>query len=201
MAAGYDRMVGSPRYNRFVWGNDPRSYVAFAAAALAAAGAGPFLDAGCGSLLFTADLYRRAEAPIIALDRSTAMLSRARGRLDAPAGHTLLIRGDLLALPLRPERFTSILCLGVLHQFAPAQASALVDGLSALLVPGGQLFLTCLVAAGRWPGDRYLALLHRAGEIARPYTIGELRQLLEQTRSERLSYATKGNLAYAVLTR
>src|SRR5688500_5856184 len=56
-AAAYDRVVGSRLYNRVLWGSSPAAYAAFAARAVSS-DAGPMLDAGCGSLVFTAGTLR-----------------------------------------------------------------------------------------------------------------------------------------------
>src|SRR5215218_6533602 len=58
-AAVYDRVVGTRAYNRLVWGTSTAAYREFACEALAS-GTGPMLDAGCGSAVFTAGVYRRA---------------------------------------------------------------------------------------------------------------------------------------------
>src|SRR4051794_17000655 len=55
-AAVYDRVIGNPLYNRVVWSCPTSEYAEFAREALAA-GDGPFLDAGCGTLVFTGDVY------------------------------------------------------------------------------------------------------------------------------------------------
>lgn len=200
-AGAYDRLVGSRAYNRVLWGNATRGYAAFARAALAAAGDGPFLDAGCGSLLFTAGVYRPAGAPIVALDRSLGMLRRARARLAGPTGtppaHITLLQGDLFDLPFRPATFRAILSMGIVHLFASAAVAELVSGLGRLLTPDGRLSLTSLVQNGRPLGDRYLGLIHRAGEIAPPRGGDELRGLLTAAARGRLTYAVKGNMAYA----
>ena len=60
----YDRLVGNALDNRLGWGTHPRRYAAFADEALAS-GTGPFLDAGCGSAVFTAAAHRpRAGASV-----------------------------------------------------------------------------------------------------------------------------------------
>lgn len=200
-AAGYDRLVGSRLYNRAFWDNAPRGYAAFARAALGAAGGAPFLDAGCGSLLFTAGVYLEGRGPIVALDRSLGMLRRARARLAGPTGalpaHITLLQGDLLALPFRPATFRAILSMGIVHLFASAAVAELVSGLGRLLTPDGRLFLTSLVRNGRPRGDRYLGLIHRAGEIAPPRSSDQLRDVLAAATNGRLAYAVKGNMAYA----
>ena len=57
MAAGYARIIGNGWYQRLTFGNRPADYAASAREALDAAPGGLFLDAGGGSLLFTAGVY------------------------------------------------------------------------------------------------------------------------------------------------
>src|SRR5262249_51700298 len=59
--AVYDAVVARSIYHRIVWGTSPRSYTRFAELALEAAGHGCFAEIGCGSLLFTAPMYRHTD--------------------------------------------------------------------------------------------------------------------------------------------
>src|SRR5689334_2026514 len=58
-AGFYDALVGNRLYLRLAWDNTPEDFTRFAGRASWAGGDGPYLDAGCGSLLFTGRLYRR----------------------------------------------------------------------------------------------------------------------------------------------
>lgn len=70
------------------------------ASALAAASAGPVLDAGCGTGAYLDALGHDARGgAVVGLDASAAMLERARG-----AGRPL-VRGDLTRLPARRASF------------------------------------------------------------------------------------------------
>jgi len=53
-AAVYDLIVSTRLYNAVMWGSSPCDYVQFARQALTSSREGKFLDAGCGSLLFSA---------------------------------------------------------------------------------------------------------------------------------------------------
>lgn len=121
-ARTYDRMIGNRLYNRLLWGCSPEYCRAFARRAVASAPSGSLLDAGCGTLLFTADAYSAA--------------------------------------------------------------------------PGGQLFVTSLVANGRF-GDRYLRLLHRAGELAPPRDTAALERAFRQVLPGGFSYSVVGNMVFA----
>jgi hypothetical protein len=80
-ASVYDLVVSTRLYNAIAWGCSPLDYITFARQALASCSDERFLDAGCGSLLFTAPSYLDSIRPIIAFDQSLAMLRRARRRL------------------------------------------------------------------------------------------------------------------------
>lgn len=173
-AALYDRVVGSAIYNRLLWGSSPRNYAAFALRAVHS-GTGPLLDAGSGSLVFTAESYARPERPLVLLDRSIGMLESARRRLHRAAGHipdnVVLLQGDLRDLPFREGSFATVLSMGMLHLFE--DVGDVMSELMRVAQPDAWLFLTSLVAE-RAIGRRYLALLHRAGEVARPRTPARL---------------------------
>jgi ubiquinone/menaquinone biosynthesis C-methylase UbiE len=194
----YDLVVNSRLYNSFMWGSSPRDYVAFARQAITSSHSGKFLDAGCGSLLFTASIYLETDLQIVAFDQSLAMLRRARNRLLNAAGrvpkHIILLQADLSDLPFRPASFRTILCLNVLHQFA--EARALVQNLERLLADEGQLFLTSLISNNRFIGDRYLSALYWMGEFVRPRTSSELRSILNEALQREVTYAEKGNMAF-----
>lgn len=198
-AAAYDSVVGTGLYNRVMWGTSPLDYIAFAGEAVISDPAGRMLDAGCGSLLFTARAYLAADRQIIAFDQSLQMLRRARARLIELAGSVperiLLLQADLSKLVFRPGSFQTILCMNVLHQFP--RAAELVPQLKILLADGGQLYLTSLISSGRYIGDSWLSILYKTGEFVRPRSGVELNKLLDDALGERFRYRIKGNMAFA----
>lgn len=197
-AAAYDSVVSTRLYNRLMWGTSPLDYKAFARDAVVSA-PGRLLDAGCGSLLFTAPAYLAADRQVIAFDQSLAMLRRARARLINLAGsvpkHILLLQADLSNLVFRPGRFQTVLFMNVLHQFSGA--ADLIPKLTALLADGGQLYLTSLVLNGRYIGDLWLSTLYKTGEFVCPRSAEELNQLLHVSLDEGFSFRMKGNMAFA----
>src|SRR5262249_47479395 len=68
IAATYDRVVSHPLYMRLAWGSSPANEAAFAARALASAEDGLVLDAGCGSLGFTAGAHLASSRRTLLLD-------------------------------------------------------------------------------------------------------------------------------------
>jgi SAM-dependent methyltransferase len=165
----YDRVIGNRLYNRAIWGVDPAVYAAFAAEALDA-GDGPMLDAGCGTAIFTAGVYRRARRPITLVDRSAGMLDRARERLaGAPAE---LVQADLFALPFAPGTFETVACFAMLHVLDDPWAALIA--LRPQVAPGGRFFASMLVSGDRRVSRAYLGALHRRGEVGPPRTADEL---------------------------
>jgi SAM-dependent methyltransferase len=203
-AAVYDALVNTRLYCRAAWGSLPSDYIQFAREAVASrpdasSSPGIFLDAGCGSLLFTAPSYLQSSRQIIAFDESLSMLRRARERLLQLAGavpeHIVLLQADIADLPFQPESFQDVLCMNVLHHIE--EAGALIGKLRALLTDEGHLHLTSLVYNHRFVGDFYLNALHSFGEFARPRSSLELKGLLNRVLGEKLVYRVKGNMAFA----
>lgn len=194
----YDFLVSTRLYNRVMWGSSPRDYVAFARQAVASNPEGRFLDAGCGSMLFTAPTYLECNRQIIAFDQSLAMLRRARQRLINLSGsmpdHILLLQADLTDLPFQSARFRTVLNMNVLHQFEAA--ASLIPNLKSLLTDDGHLCLTSLVLNNRLVGDHYLKALHAMGEFVVPRSNLELKQLLDNSLDQKISYQTRGNMAF-----
>jgi SAM-dependent methyltransferase len=200
-AAIYDFLVSSRLYNRIVWGTSPDSHVAFAAQAVKSAQRGPLLDAGCGSLVFSARAYLESDRFVIACDQSLDMLRRARRRLlklsDRFNEQIILLQADLSDSPFRAASFQTILCMNLLHHLE--DAASLIQGLNASLVEGGQLYLTTLVKNNRAIGDRYLNLLHKQSWIVRPRSSAELQLLVEDLPGISPDYKIEGNMAYVTL--
>ena len=194
----YDAFVSTCLYNFVMWGTSPQDYVEFARHALDSSSNGIFLDAGCGSMLFTARTYVSSNRQILAFDQSLAMMRRARQRLRKLAGRVpeniRLLQADLSDLPFRRKCFRTVMCLNVLHQFA--DAATLVSGFNELLSQEGNLYLTSLISNNRTIGDWYIKVLYRTGEFVRPRNKRELRELFSGAFGERVSYVEKGNMAF-----
>ena len=177
----YDLVVGSRLYHRTVWGMPPDQHLAFARRALDLSSNGPdgadnpILDAGCGSLLFTAPCYRESTRDLTLLDASSTMLARAARRLGPPRGPTRFIRADLRTLPFEAARFAAVFHFGVLHCID--ERDRVLSELARVVRPGGKLFLSCLTL-GRPRGDAFLRRLARAGHVTTPF---EPQHVLETT--------------------
>ncbi len=198
-AAAYDRVVGSRLYNRLLWGSSPEAYASFAARAVQS-GRGPMLDAGCGSLVFTAGIYAAADRPLVLLDQSLGMLEAARDRLTIVRGalpdDIILLQADLWDMPFKPACFRTVISMGMLHLFENVEGVA--STLTRAVAPGGALFLSSLVAA-TWVGSRYLSALHRAGEVAAPRTEQQLVAALQRSAPDqqgRIESRVEGSMAF-----
>lgn len=203
-AAVYDAVVGRSLYHRIFWGTSAASYARFAGLALDAAADGCFAEAGCGSLLFSSHLYRAARgSSTLLVDRSIRMLRRGMKRISRGDGAlpdgVALLHADLARMPVRSAVFSSILSLNVLH--VPCDAGAITAELSRILVPhSGRLFVSSVVRSGRW-SDRYLAALHRLGELGPPVTIDELRATVAGAWGVVESTRIEGNMCFLVVRR
>lgn len=201
-AAVYDAIVGRPAYHRVFWGTSPQSFARFGRAALEAAGDGPFAEVGCGSLLFTAPMYREVRARSVSLiDRSMGMLSRGRRRLGAaespPAAGIAVVHADGAALPLRPGTLSAILSLNLLH--VPCDRTGIVAEYARCLLPGrGRLFVSSLVRSGRW-SDAWLSILHRTGELGAPLTLEHLCETVAGGWATIESVSLEGNMCFLVV--
>jgi SAM-dependent methyltransferase len=197
IARSYDRLVGHPLYLRIAWGSRVADEAAFAARALASDTSGSVLDAGCGTLRFTAGAHLASRRPSVLLDLSLGMLRIARDRLKRRAGtvpaQLALLQADLLAPPLREGAFRTVLCPGILHLFADPEP--LLRSLDALLAPRGSLYLTCL-ATDRAFGRGYLRLLARSGEVGLLRDAASLRAQVEAATGRPTRCERVGNIAY-----
>jgi SAM-dependent methyltransferase len=192
----YDLVACSPAYNFVVWGYRIREYHSFCLDALESSGDGWVLDAGCGSLAFTAKTYATySDRPVVLLDRSLRLLRMAKARLlkrcgEIPA-NIVLVHGDALQLPFKPGSFATIVSLNLLHVFEDV-AAALLE-LKRVLADGGTMSLTTLVENQRL-ADRYLHVWGRTGELI-PRTVEEVLAAFEEV-ALATDCRTRGNLAF-----
>jgi SAM-dependent methyltransferase len=190
-AATYDRLIGSRIYNRLIWGTSSEDYSAFAQEAVCA-GAGPFLDAGCGTAVFTAAAYGRTSRPLLLVDRSLAMLRRAANRLAEAS--TTLIQADLEALPFSPASFETVACFAVLHVLDdPWKALAT---LREQMAPGGRLFASMLVSDRGGASRPYLSALRRRGEVGPLRRAEDLDRAARDIFSESVDVTRTGSMAW-----
>jgi len=194
----YDLIIGNRFYNRVLWGNWPSQYQGFCRRALASKNDGMVLDAGCGSLVFTAKIYAKSECPIVLLDRSLGMLRRARDRLIKYAGRVpeniILIQADIFNMPFLKGLFSTVQSFGMLHIFENTEN--LLNELHRVKADHGKLFLSSLAANNKL-GEKYLQLLQQQKEVALCQSSELLQQRLMKAGGN-FEVSTIGNMAYFV---
>lgn len=196
----YDRVACSRIYNRLVWGYSISEYHTLCREALSSATDGWVLDAGCGSLAFSAKAYADYSArTVILLDRSIRLLRIAKGRLQKLCGgappNLVLLHADALDLPFQPGSFRTVISLNLLHVLEAAAEA--VRGLNALLAKGGTMTFTTLVENDRL-ADRYLHMWGRTGELV-PRGKDQLASLFGGLELA-IDIDIKGNLAFVRCT-
>jgi SAM-dependent methyltransferase len=200
----YDALLSTNLYNRVMWKSSPARYRAFAASVFDSRSTGLHVEVGCGSLLFTAQLYDRDRGrPVILIDQSIEMLRLARARLASRTGgvprHVLLARGDVRALGVAPGQGTTVLSMFVLHVVDEpkplllaldhlARSTESTVGLTSLFLAGGR-------------GDVFLKLLHRAGELSVPRSRATIDALVADTICGRAGVDTDGSMSFITVTR
>ena len=162
-AAFYDRVMCNPVYNRIMWGYGIGEYHDLIRPVLESPGRGWVLDAACGSLAFTAGLYRGLSGrPVVLLDQSLDLLAKTRARLtqgrEGLPPNIYLLHADALNLPLKPGSVAGLISLNLLHCLEDAATAAREWG--RVLAPGGRLAATTLIR-GRFFGNLYLGALSR----------------------------------------
>ncbi|QGY38804.1 methyltransferase domain-containing protein [Pseudodesulfovibrio cashew] len=162
--AFYDAVACNPIYNRLMWGYRTAGLDRFCEILLSG-GEGWFLDAGCGSLAFTAGAYARCSRPVVLADQSLTLLRKARQRLLAEGmtgENIVLLQADVMALPFRDEAFGTVMSMNMLHVLP--EPEGMLAEVRRVLGPSGQAGFTTLHLSGRW-SDRYLRMWERKGEV------------------------------------
>jgi SAM-dependent methyltransferase len=103
---------------------------------------GSVLDAGCGTgenaLFFAA----RGHA-VTGIDFLEEPIARARRKAAERAVPATFLVKDALTLKDWTDRFDSVIDSGLFHVFSDAARRRYVEGLAAVVKPGGRLFLLC----------------------------------------------------------
>lgn len=196
----YDLIIGSSIYNRLVWGNTLSNYRDFCLSGLESSDTGIVLDVGCGSLVFTHKTYSQyTDRPVILLDRSLGMLTKARERLTDKLGkypdNYIFIQGDALDLPFVDYAFETVLSFGMLHIFEDMEK--FMGELLRVKSEKGKLFTTSLAGNNRF-AKKYLNLLEKNGEVGAVHTSDELAKRLS-TINTGLHISSIANMAYVTL--
>ena len=148
---------------------------------LAAAQDGAVLELGCGTGRLSIPVAR-AGARLVGIDRSAPMLARARSRLKRAglADRTLLVRGDIRALPFRGRRGFHLVMApyGMLQSLTnDADLKAALASVHRVLKPGGLLGIDLVPDLPRWSEySRRVSLRGRKGRATNLTLIESVRQ-------------------------
>lgn len=192
----YERVACNRLYNRLVWGYRISEYQVLCADALGSSEDEWVLDAGCGSLAFTARTYvKHRGRPTVLLDQSVRMLGLAKARLLKLNGsvpdNMLFVQGDVSRLPFTDKSIGTVLAMNVLH--AVGDARGMMLELRRVMAERGSISLTTLVKNGRL-SDWYIDRLGRMGALV-PRSLEQLLEIFREIDMP-VHYFTRGNLAF-----
>jgi SAM-dependent methyltransferase len=118
---------------------------------------GPILELGCGTGRVSLPVARDG-ARVVGIDRSAAMLARARSRLrrSKPAGRLHLVRGDITALPFPDASFELVMApYGILQSLLDeAVVESTLKSVRRVLAPGGTFGIDLVADLPGWPEYR-----------------------------------------------
>ncbi len=176
MARFYDLVICNPLYNRLMWGYSTSGYVSLTHKVLNSSKDGWILDAGCGSLAFTAKTYMNySERPVIFFDQSLKLLRIAKSRLSGPdrcvPSNMVFLQGNILQLPFKPGCFKTIISLNLLHVIDDLEK--VLSTLRNLLTEKGTITFTTLIKNNRY-ADGYLKMMLKKTGGTAPRTIDQL---------------------------
>lgn len=148
---------------------------------LAAAQEAPVLELGCGTGRLTVPLAK-AGIPIVGIDRSEPMLARARRRLARARldRETMLVRGDIRALPFRRRPGFGLVMApyGMLQSLTTERdLQATLRSIAGVLRPRGLLGVDLVPDLPRWAEyERRISLSGRRGRASTLTLIESVRQ-------------------------
>lgn len=112
---------------------------------------GEVLDAGCGTgdnALYLAALGHR----VLGVDVAATAVAAARRQAESRGLHATFEVADALRLERLDRRFRTVLDSGLFHTFDRTEQAAYAVSLSAVVAPGGTLYVLCFGDFGSDPG-------------------------------------------------
>lgn len=190
----YDWVACNPVYNRLIWGYSVEIFFRTARTALQSSGQGAVLDLGCGTLAFTAKVYRQySRRPVVLVDQSLKMLRIAKARLTKMNGRVpdnlIFLQADASQLPFRDNTFQTVLSENLLHCLD--ETGILLKKLENILTEDGKMYFTTLVRADRL-ADKYLAALAANGKLI-SRSVGDHQRIFDQLGIP-MQYEVQGNM-------
>jgi cyclopropane fatty-acyl-phospholipid synthase-like methyltransferase len=141
---------------------------------------GTVLDAGCGTgdaALFFAGRGH----PVTGIDFLEVPIQRAKRKAAERGLSATFLVMDALTLKDWSERFDSVIDSGLFHVFSDEDRKRYVEGLAAVLKPGGRLFLLCF--SDEEPGTQGPRRVSK-GELHAAFAEGWAIESVEATRAE-----------------
>jgi SAM-dependent methyltransferase len=192
----YDVVACNRLYNRIMWGYWISDFHTLCLDALTSTKHGWVLDLGCGSLAFTARTYDQyQERPIVMLDQSIRLLRMARERLVQIHGrvpdNVVFFHGDALDLPFKPQTFTTIVSMNLLHVLQ--DPGKLLLGLKDRMADNATASFSTLVKNGRF-SDHYLTALGKSGAVV-PRSVDQVLAIFDAATMP-VQHRVMGNMAF-----
>ncbi len=196
----YDKLVKSELFNRVVWGLSASNYRQFVQKALDAPAGSAIMDAACGPLTFTADLYGKDTSHrLVLIDLSREALAVACKRLDKHGGacdRIELVRASVFNIPYKDNEFDRIINMGFLHLFSEEQdIRRILKEFYRVARPGARLYFMMLTS-DRQAGRPFLYLLWFLRQIGKPHTSAFFGQLIEKAGFTVVSARLKGSMFF-----
>ena len=194
----YEVIACNRYYNRLVWGYSISEYSRLCADALQSAKDEWVLDAGCGSLAFTAKTYiRHVTRPTVLFDQSVRMLRLAKSRIiklsGSVPGNMVFVQGDVTGLPFKDRSIGTVIALNLFHAVPETGTRTMLSELRRVMSERGSMTLTTLVKNNRL-ADKYIDKLGKLDALV-PRSVDQLHAIFENFGMP-VKYLIKGNLAF-----
>lgn len=197
MATFYDLVICNRYYNRIMWGYNITNYEIITTKALNSSNNGWVLDAGCGSLAFTAKSYiNYTERPVVLFDASIKLLKIAKSRIIKLNGNIpsnmIFLQADALKLPFKPSLFNTIISLNLIHIFD--DITNVISCFKKVLAENGTMTFSTLIKNNRIT-DKYLDVMLKKTSGVAPKTYDQLRKYFTNLQLP-VKFDAQGNMVF-----